>query len=83
MGFVGMAIHRNKIFVVDCKRCRRHVSAGVKDFPRDNIIVSCVLCGELRRYRPSEVFLGEEHYLVAEQRKQPRRQSIVSQRRIG
>jgi hypothetical protein len=46
------------VFVVECKRCRRHVPAGVDAFPVDNRVVLCTLCGELRRYRPSEIFLG-------------------------
>lgn len=46
------------VFVVECKRCRRHIPAGVDAFPADNLVVACALCGELRRYRPSEVYLG-------------------------
>jgi hypothetical protein len=45
-------------FVVECKGCERNVPAGVDEFPFASIIVTCVLCGEQRRYRPSEVCLG-------------------------
>lgn len=34
------------MFVIQCKRCRRHVPAGVETFPKDNIRVDCPLCGE-------------------------------------
>jgi RNase P subunit RPR2 len=54
-------------FVVTCKRCTRAIPAGVDAFPRDNIVVSCPLCGEKRRYRPVEVFLGWIDTRVAEQ----------------
>src|SRR5882724_6829361 len=54
-------------FVVTCKRCTRAVSAGVEAFPRDNIVVACPLCGEKRRYRPSEVYLGWMDSRLAEQ----------------
>lgn len=69
-------------FVVECKRCRRHIMAGVDAFPKDNIRVDCPLCGEKRRYRPSEVYLGwpseilgrqqvqrAEHYRLERQKK--------------
>jgi hypothetical protein len=56
-----------KTFVVTCKRCARAVPADVKDFPRDNTVVQCQLCGELRRYRPSEVYLGWIDIRVSEQ----------------
>ena len=45
-------------FVVTCKRCARHIPSGVTALPKDNLVVRCALCGELRRYRPSEVYLG-------------------------
>ena len=53
-----------KMFVVSCKRCSRDVPAGVQAFPFASVVVSCPLCGEVRRYRPSEVFLGEPNQLV-------------------
>jgi hypothetical protein len=47
------------VFVVRCKLCSRNVPAGVDAFPFNrNTVVCCPLCGEPRRYRPTEVFLG-------------------------
>jgi hypothetical protein len=48
-----------KTFVVTCKRCRRDVPSGREEFPFQSVTVECPLCGELRQYRPSEVFLGK------------------------
>jgi hypothetical protein len=47
-----------RTFVVTCKRCRRDVPTGVREFPFQSVAVECPLCGELGRYLPSEVFLG-------------------------
>jgi uncharacterized Zn finger protein len=63
------SVLRQKQFVVECKRCRRDIPAGVAEFPFQSITVKCTLCGELRQYLPSEVALGEPHYLVAKQRR--------------
>jgi hypothetical protein len=57
----------NKCFVVKCKRCRRNVPSGVREFPFQPVVVACPLCGELRRYLPAEVFLGKAHVLVTTQ----------------
>jgi RNase P subunit RPR2 len=57
----------SKCFVVTCKRCRRAVPSAARDFPFQSIVVACPLCGELRRYLPSEVFLGKPHALVGKQ----------------
>lgn len=56
-----------KLFVVTCKRCRRDVPSGVSEFPFQSIQVTCCLCGEERRYLPSEVFLGRVDRLVVHQ----------------
>jgi hypothetical protein len=56
-----------KQFVVACKRCRHNVPTGVSDFPFQSIEVECRLCGERRRYLPSEVFLGKPDHLVVHQ----------------
>jgi hypothetical protein len=64
---MSFGIQRRKLFVVECKRCRRDVPAGVPEFPFQSIVVACPLCGELRRYLPSEVVLGTPHHLVAKQ----------------
>ena len=62
---MSFGIQRRKLFVVECKRCRRDVPADVAAFPFQSIVVACPLCGELRRYLPSEVALGTPHHLVA------------------
>jgi hypothetical protein len=56
-----------KLFVVTCKRCRRDVPAGLKEFPFQSIVLECPLCGERRQYMPSEVFLGRTNQLVTHQ----------------
>jgi hypothetical protein len=45
-------------YVVTCKKCTRSIPAGAQEFPRGNLVLQCPLCRELRRYRPSEVYLG-------------------------
>jgi hypothetical protein len=37
-------------YIVTCKRCARSISAGTQEFPRNNLVVQCTPCGELRRY---------------------------------
>ncbi|MDR3412272.1 MAG: hypothetical protein P4L87_15220 [Formivibrio sp.] len=56
-----------KMFVVTCKRCRRDVPTSVSEFPFQSITVTCCLCGEVRRYLPSELFLGRVDQLVLHQ----------------
>ena len=63
----GFPIIEQRPFVVTCKRCQRNVPSNVREFPFQSIVVSCPLCGELRRYLPSEVFLGKPHPLVEKQ----------------
>jgi hypothetical protein len=62
-----------KMFVVTCKQCRRDVPSGVGEFPFQSITVECPLCGELRRYLPSEVFLGRPDALVSRQQRTVRK----------
>lgn len=64
-------------YVVSCKRCKRSIPAGITVFPTDNLPVECPLCGELRRYRTSEVFLGFPDSLIHVQ------QATVKGRRRG
>jgi hypothetical protein len=66
---VGMfqSITTRKVFVVTCKRCRRDVPAGLKEFPFQSIAIECPLCGERRQYLPSEIFLGRANRLVTHQ----------------
>ena len=61
-----------KMFVVTCKRCRRDIPSGVSEFPFQSITVVCCLCGEMRRYLPSELFLGKVDHLVLHQNRRPR-----------
>ena len=70
----GMQDH--KLFVVQCKRCRRDVPAGVPEFPFQSIVVACPLCGEQRRYLPSEVFLGWPNHLVDVYKRQEKRETV-------
>lgn len=58
-----------KMFVVACKKCRRGVPTGAGEFPFQSIVVECPLCGEKRRYLPSEVFLGRVDQLVNRQKR--------------
>jgi len=58
-----------KTFVVTCKRCRRDVPSGREEFPFQSIAVECRLCGEMRRYLPSEVFLGRPDRLMVRQQR--------------
>lgn len=62
-----------KTFVVQCKRCRRDVPTGVREYPFQSITVECPLCGELRRYLPSEVFLGRPDQLFIHQQRTARK----------
>jgi hypothetical protein len=63
----GFPTIERRLFVVTCKRCRRDVPSSRDEFPFQSGAVECPLCGELRRYLPSEVFLGKPHHLVAKQ----------------
>jgi hypothetical protein len=60
-------MQEKKRFVVECKLCRRDVSAGVKDFPFHSLVVACPLCDEQQRYLPSEIFLGRPDLLIGKQ----------------
>jgi hypothetical protein len=67
--YVPGTFKARKTFVVACKKCRRDVPTGVAEFPFQSIVVECALCGEKRRYLPSEVFLGRVDQLVARQKR--------------
>jgi hypothetical protein len=62
-------MQERKQFVVTCKDCHRAVPSGAKEFPFKSIDVTCPLCSELRRYLPSEVFLGRPDGLVSRQQR--------------
>ena len=55
---MAFGIQERKLFVADCKRCRRDVPAGEKEFPFRSIVVACPLCRDQRQYLPSEVLPG-------------------------
>lgn len=62
-----------KCFITTCKRCRRDIPAGVREFPFQPVVVECPLCGEVRRYLPSELMLGKPHPLVGKRTPGPAR----------
>jgi len=66
---LGSPDWNRKTFVVTCKRCRRDVPTGLKEFPFQSIPVEFPLCSEVRQYRPSEVFLGRPDQLVVHQKR--------------
>jgi hypothetical protein len=68
----GFPMIERRQFVVTCKLCRRDVPAGVDKFPFQSFVSSCPLCGEKRRYLPSEVFLGKPDGLVSKQAREVR-----------
>src|SRR6202044_1150694 len=57
-----------KSCVVCCKKCGHDVLAGTDSFPAISICVVCSLCGEKRRYLPSEVIHGRPHFVVLRKR---------------
>jgi hypothetical protein len=55
-----------------CRRLQKlspEFPTGVSEFPFQSIVVVCALCGDERRYLPSEVFLGRIDQLVIHQRR--------------
>jgi RNase P subunit RPR2 len=65
----GFPTIERRLFVVTCKECRRDVPSGREEFPFQSVAVECPLCGELRRYLPSEVFLARPDQLVVHQQR--------------
>ncbi len=45
-------------FTVRCKGCGENIPAPVRTLPDSWIVAECALCGERRRYLPSEIFRG-------------------------
>lgn len=74
---------RHTIYVVQCKRCHRNVLAGVENFPTDNIVVDCPLCGDLRRYRPGDVYLGTPDPILARKPADNNRPKHLQYRKLG
>ena len=69
-----------KSCVVCCKKCGHDVLTGADSVPACPVYVVCSLCGEKRRYLPSEVIHGRPHFLL--QKRASRRQAplIISAR---
>ena len=55
------ALQFPKCCVVCCKKCGHDVLSGTDSFPASAISVVCSLCGERRRYLPTEVIHGRPH----------------------
>jgi hypothetical protein len=53
-----------KSCVVCCKKCGHDVLTGTDSFPACPVYVVCSLCGEKRKYQPSEVMHGRPHFLL-------------------
>jgi phage FluMu protein Com len=51
-------------FVIRCKRCGENIPALVETLPASWIAVKCPLCGEHRRYLPTEIFQGRVSYAL-------------------
>ena len=47
--------------VVACKGCHRVIPSGVPSVPDTATTIRCPACGEVRQYRPSEVYEGRAH----------------------
>jgi len=68
-----------KSCVVCCKKCGHDVLAGTDSFPASSIFVVCSLCGEKRKYLPSEVIHGRPHFAV----RRKRARHVLTDRRRG
>ena len=53
-----------KRVVIRCKGCGENIPAPVVSLPAQPFAAQCPLCGEHRRYLPSEVFLGRLSHLM-------------------
>jgi rRNA maturation protein Nop10 len=49
-------------FTLKCKKCGQNVPAPVQTMPDSWIVGECPLCGEKRRYLPSDIFRGQLSY---------------------
>src|SRR5262252_8699934 len=57
-------------FAIVCKGCHQNIPAPVETVPDTWIIAECPVCGEKRRYLPSDIFQGR---LSPELHAKPRR----------
>jgi hypothetical protein len=51
-------------FVIRCKGCAENIPAPVETLPASWIAAKCPLCGEHRRYLPTEIFQGRLSYAL-------------------
>lgn len=51
-------------FVIRCKGCGEDIPAPVETLPASWIAARCPLCGEHRRYLPTEVFQGRVSWQI-------------------
>ncbi|HZD49173.1 MAG TPA: hypothetical protein VE178_10545 [Silvibacterium sp.] len=51
-------------FVIRCKGCGENIPAPVETLPASWIAAKCPLCGEHRRYLPTEIFQGRLSYAL-------------------
>jgi hypothetical protein len=51
-------------FVIRCKKCGENIPAPVETLPASWIAAKCPLCGEHRRYLPTEIFQGRLSYAL-------------------
>ena len=55
--------HRSRCdFTICCKDCGENIPAPVLTLPDTWIVAACPLCGQKRRYLPSEIFRGNLSY---------------------
>jgi hypothetical protein len=53
-----------RTIVICCKGCRENIPAPVETVPAQPIAAKCPLCGQHRRYLPSEVFQGRLSHML-------------------
>jgi hypothetical protein len=63
-GFMFQGPPPVRSMVIRCKRCGENIPAPVETLPAQPIAAKCMLCGEYRRYLPSEVFQGRISHLL-------------------
>ena len=69
-----------KSCVVCCKKCGHDVLTGADSFPACPVYVVCSLCGEKRKYLPSEVMHGRPHFLLRKRASRRQAPLIISAR---
>src|ERR1700733_4921886 len=69
-----------KSCVVCCKKCGHDVLTGADSFPACPVYVVCSLCGEKRKYLPSEGIHGRPHFLLRKRASRRQAPLIISAR---